>query len=195
MPSLCALAVPPSGAGAVRSQRQEQANGLFPGSSMRLTGPWVTRMSPSNHGATGPSRMLSPGHQAAHAEQPGRTKVDQVKQESRLFFCHMANDNGRPSISNSICVRNGRGLNRRHLATVSPFKPLLGCFHLKHTAWGVGDCVPGSWWNDLAILAAVSGTFQIWFPTHQAAGDTCLLSGGNGEGSRGLLLFFLHLKF
>lgn len=143
MPSLCALAVPPSGAGAVRSQRQEQANGLFPGSSTRLTGPWVTRMSPSNHGATGPSRMLSPGHQAAHAEQPGRTKVDQVKQESRLFFCHMANDNGRPSISNSICVRNGRGLKRRRLATVSPFKPLLGCFHLKHTAWGVGDCVPG----------------------------------------------------
>lgn len=191
MPSLCALAVPPSGAGAVRSQRQEQANGLFPGSSTRLTGPWVTRMSPSNHGATGPSRMLSPGYQAAHAEQPGRTKVDQVKQESRLFFCHMANDNGRPSISNSICVRNGRGLNRRRLATVSPFKPLLGCFHLKHTAWGVGDCVPPRLSDSGCCIRNVSDLVS-YSPSSRRHVPALRGEWGRIKGTASL---FLHLKF
>lgn len=90
----------------------------------------------------------------------------------------------------TLFVRETAETGRQGTACSFPAFTLTAAFSFK--TYCLGPWGPGSWYSTfLVILAAPSGTFQIWFPTHHPAGDTraWVLEPVNGEAAKDLFLF------
>lgn len=172
-----------------------------------LRGPWLF----SNHSAFSPRSQDAPAEQLGEVLLLGRkhhafcfppglgtmssgVSIGDVGWAGAIrksaFACRTGQDGGSPCRSGSTCDRR-REPERQGAACSSSAFTLTAVFPFDTYCLGLWR--PGSRYNScLMMLAAPSGTFQIWFPTHHPAGDThvCVPEPVNREAEKVLFLAF-----